>query len=367
MPRFFAIVVLGCCLTMMTVGCSPSAETAVDETQQPVPVRILHIEPRDLPLIVEAVGRLASDREVTLSAEVGGVVKAFHADVGDRVKEGQVLVEIDDTDYRLALKEAEANREIAASRLNLAQKVFDRAETLLPRNVITPDDFDKAEADYVSAGASMSRVRVLVEIAEERLDKTRVRCPFAGLIAERKIEIGQSVGSGQPVMTVVDLSPMRVIIYLSEKDYVQLDKEDPVAVVVEPYPERRMKGRVDRIGIRADDRTNTFSVEILLDNPKFLLKTGMTARVWITTRIAHDAVLIPQSTVQYKKDREEVFVVGKEQRAEVRRVELGRSVGDQIQILSGLAAGDQLIISGGQYLKPDDKVLITAFGQAAGQ
>lgn len=366
MRSLIGIVVLGYFLAL-AAACSPSAETAVEATQQPVPVRILHIKTQELPLIVEAVGRLASDREVTVAAEIAGLVKTYHADVGDQVRKGQVLVEIDDTDYRLALKEAEANREIAESRLNLSRKVYERAKTLLPRKVITPDDFDKAEAEYVSAAASMSRVKVLVDIAEERLAKTRIRCPFSGLVAERKIEIGQMVGSGRPVMTVVDLMPMRAVIYLSEKEYVQLDKQDPVTVMVEPYPDRKMKGRIDRIGIRADDRTNTFGVEILLDNPHFLLKTGMTARVWIVAQVIHDAVLIPQSTVLYKKDRKEVFVVGKQQRAEVRRVTLGRSLGDRIQILSGLSPGDQLIVSGGQYLKPDDKVLITAFGQAPGQ
>jgi RND family efflux transporter MFP subunit len=349
---------------MVLGACSPSAETAVQEKQQSVPVRIQHMRPQDLPLVVESVGRLVSNREVTLSAEVNGVVEAYHADIGDRVKTGQILVTIDDTDYRLSLKEAEANRKVAESRLNLAEKVYHRNQSLLPRKVITPDDFDKAEAEYLSAGASMNRVSLLVDIAEERLAKTRIHAPFGGLIAERMIEIGQTLGAGQPVMTVADLSSMRVKIHLSEKEYVQLDKEDPVSVTVEAFPEADIKGRIDRIGIKADERTNTFAVEIRVDNPHLLLKTGLTARVRITTNINHEAMLVPQSSIQYKKDREEVFVVGPEQRAEVRRVVLGRAARDLVQIENGLVPGDQLIVSGAQYVKPGDKVLITAYGQA---
>jgi RND family efflux transporter MFP subunit len=362
--RIFSFIIgLSICL-MVLEACSPSAETAVQEKVSPISVRIMHVKHQELPLVVESVGRLAANREVTLAAEVSGVVESYHADIGDRVKEGQILLRIDSTDYRLALMDAEASLSITESRLDLAKKVYERAKTLLPRKVITPDDFDKSEADYLATLASMKRATVMVDIARERLDKTRIRSPFDGLIAGRMIEVGQTLGAGQPVLTLVDLSSMRVQIHLPEKEYVQLGKEDPVTVIVEAYPEAGMKGRIDRIGIKADERTNTFEVEVLVDNPHFLLKAGLTARVRITADIIHEAMLIPQSTVQYKKDREEVFIVGPEQRAEVRRVALGRTTGDMIQIISGLVPGDQLIVSGGQYLKPGDRVLITAFGQA---
>jgi RND family efflux transporter MFP subunit len=363
MRIFLFIIGLSICLIMLG-ACSPSAETAVQEKASSISVRIMHVERQELPLVIASVGRLAPNREVTLASEISGVVASYHADIGDRVKEGQILLRIDPTDYRLALMEAEASLAIAESRLDLARKVYERAKTLLPKKVITPDDFDKSEADYLAAVASMKHATVLVDIAKERLDKTQIRSPFDALVAGRMIEMGQMIGAGQPTLTVADLTSMRVKIYLAEKDYVQLDRKNPVSITVEAYPGSNITGRIDRIGIQADERTNTFGVEILLDNPGILLKAGMTARVRITAQILHDAILIPQSTVQYKKDREEVFVVGPEHRAEVRRVALGRATGDLIQILSGLVPGDQLIVSGGQYLKPGDNVLITAFGQA---
>jgi RND family efflux transporter MFP subunit len=361
--RIFSFII-GLGLYLGLVACSPQAETAVQETVSPVSVRIMHIERQEFPLVVESVGRLIPNREVTLAAEVSGVVESFHTDVGKPVKKGQLLLKIDSTDYRLALMEAEAGLAIAESRLNLAKKVYERSKTLLPRKVITPDDFDKSEAEYLAAGASMKRATVLVDIARERFDKTKIRSPFDALTAERMIEVGQMIGAGQPVLTVVDLMPVRVKIYLSEKDYVQLDRDDPVSIMVEAFPEADVTGRIDRIDIKADERTNTFGVEILLDNPDFLLKAGMTARVRITVDTVNDAILIPQSTVQYKRDRQEVFVVGTEQRAEPRQVKLGRAKDDTIHVLDGLVPGDQLVVSGGQYLKSGDEVLITAFGRA---
>jgi RND family efflux transporter MFP subunit len=357
------IIGLSLCLLLLG-GCSPSAETAVQEKDKSIPVRIVHIEQEELPLMVESVGRLASNREVTLAAEISGVAQSYHADIGDSVKKGQTLVQIDPTDYRLALKEAEAGLAVAASRLDLAKKVYERAKTLLPRKVITPDDFDKSEAEYLAAGASVKRSTVLVDIARERLDKTRIRSPFDALVVARMIEVGQMLGAGQPVLTVADMTPMRVKIYLSEKEYVRLDRDDPVSITMETFPENNLTGRIDRISIKADERTNTFGVEILVDNPGLLLKAGMTARVRITADTLKNAILIPQSTVQYKRDRQEVFVIGEGQRAEPRQVTLGRAIADRIHVLGGLIPGDQLVVSGGQYLKSGDKVLITAFGQA---
>ena len=349
----------------LIAACSPAKESSVqEEEKKPVPVRVIEVQKRDLPTVVAAVGRLAPNREVTLSAELGGVVESYSADIGDRVESGQTLVSIDPTDYRLALKEAEANLEVAQVRLDASKKSFTRTKNLLPRKVIAPDAYDKSEMDYKSSRATVTRVKTLVEIARERLDKTHIRAPFSGLIATRKVEIGQIVGMGQPLMTLVDLDAVRVFIHLPERDYVHLDRDDPITVAIEASPESLFTGRIDRIGIKADERTNTFDVEILVDNPDLFLKAGMTARVRVTTSVIPGAIMIPQSAVLYRKDRREVFVVGPDQKAEVREIDLGRSEGALIQILKGLIPGDRLVVTGGQYIKSGDPVTISAAKQA---
>ena len=350
---------------ILLTSCSPANESSVQqEEKKPVPVRVMEIKDRDLAVVVAAVGRLAPNREVTLSAELGGVVESYSADIGDRVESGETLVSIDGTDYRLALKEANANLEVAQIRLHAAKNSFERTKSLLPRKVITPDAFDKSEMDYKSSRVTVVRVKVLVDIARERLNKTRIRAPFSGLIASRKVEIGQIVGTGQPLMTLVDLDPVRVLIHLPEKDYIHLDRDDPVAVAIEASPKSVFKGRIDRIGIKADERTNTFDVAILVDNPDLFLKAGMTARVRVTTAVIPGVIMIPQSAVLYRKDRKEVFVAGPDQKAEVREIELGRSEGALVQVLKGLIAGDRLVVTGGPYLKAGDRIMISASKQA---
>ncbi len=307
---------------------------------------------------------MTPNREVTLAAEVGGIVTNYAADIGDRVQKRNVIVRLDPSDHQLALKEAEANFAVAQTRLDLALKAYDRAKSLLPREVITQDTFDNAEAEYLSAQASVKRVKVLVDIAKTQLSKTRIRAPFNGQIAARMIETGQLISAGQALMKIIDPNPMRVKIWLSENDYVRLDKSDSVSIVMEAYPEEVFTGKIDRIDIAADERTNTFCIEIFIDNPNLAFKAGMTAKVRIITSTIPSAILIPQSTVLYRSDREEVFIIGADNRAVLRKVKLGLSLDERIEVREGLAAGDQLVITGGQYLKPGDKILISAFNQA---
>lgn len=328
------------------------------KVEKPVAVRIMKIQSKDLPLVVESVGRLYANRQVTVAAQLPGIIARYEADVGDRVNAGRLLIQIDPVDYQLALEEAEANLIAVQAQLDSAAKAFKRFQNLLPRKVISSDNYEKAEAAFKAAQAQEVRAKVGIKVAKERLKKTRLTSPFSGLVAERRIEVGQMIGAGVPLMTLVDLNPIRVKVFLTERDYVHLDRNDPVLIKVEAYPERLFKGRIDRIGITADARTNTFAVEILADNRNLVLKPGLSARVYLTTRVLKDVILIPQNAVLYRDKGTDVFILVEGKMAEVRSIKLGRTKGAFIQVLEGLNPGEQLIIEGQHYLKSGDKIRI---------
>jgi len=342
---------------MMVSGCSSSAENDVPQAK-PRSVRIEKTVSRDLPVIVRSVGRLVPNREVAVSAQVTGIVMKINADVGTKVTSGETLVELDPIDYTLALNEAQANFQSAQARRVVAEKNYERAKSLLPENVITLELFDQAEAEYRSSQALVSQLKAVVDIARNRLGKTVIGAPFNGYVSQKLVELGQNVAVGDPVMSIADMETMRVRIHISENDYVHLDKDDPVTVMVEAFSDVEFTGRVDKIGIKADGRTNTFEVEVLLDNPQFTLKAGLTARVSIQTEVIHDAVMIGQGTVLFREDRKEVFVIEQGNKAVAREVKLGRVEGSTVRILQGLMPGDNLVVSGGQYLKHGDEVVV---------
>ncbi len=325
-------------------------------TATPRTVRVQTVVSRDLPVTVSAIGRLAPDRDVVVSAEVPGILMSYQADVGSRVDAAGTLAILDDADYVLALKEAQANLLAARIRLPVEKNAFTRAQRLLPEKAITPELYDQAEAAYAAAQATVSRLESLEGMAQRRLHKTTITAPFGGHVTQRFIETGQQLAAGSPVMRMADMRSMRVNIHINETDYVHLDPSDPVHITVEAYANAVHTGRVDTIGIQADPRTNTFEVEILVDNPDYRLKAGLTARVDIRTRIIPQAVMIPQHSILFREDRREVFVIDQDDRAVARTVQLGRVDGSEVRITDGLQPGEQLVISGAQYLKPGDRV-----------
>lgn len=344
-------------LTIIT-GCGPAEENPVVEAK-PRAVRVETIASRDLPIMVNSVGRLAPNRSVVVSAQVSGILKQYNADVGSRVDSGSPLAMIDTTDYALALREAEANLDAARVRQSAARNTFRRADRLLPEKAITPELFDKAEAEYKSATAQVAQLTSMVALARRRLEKTVVSAPFDGYVTQRFVELGQNVSVGDPVMQVADMETMRVKIYINELDYVHLDKQDPVTITVEAFSQSLIAGRVDKIGIMADARTNTFEIEILVDNPDFRLKAGLTARVAIQTELISNAVMIPQNSVLFRESGKEVYIVDENTLAVARNVTLGRMDGSEVRILDGVNPGDKLVVAGGPYLKPGDKVVVT--------
>ena len=348
------------CLLLFPIGlcaCSKPSEDPVI-TPKNIAVRVETITTRDLPIVANSVGRLTANREVVLSTEVTGIVIGYDVDVGAKVTKGAPIVKLDPADYRLALEEAQANLRAAKVMMTARKNSFDRAKGLLPGSSITPDLFDQSEAEYKSSSAQVAQMQSMVALARRRLEKTTITAPFTGYVTRKFVEIGQSVAVGNPVMEIADMNTMRVKININELAYVHLDKEDPVEVTVEAFSQTPLVGQVDRIGIRADSRTNTFEVEILVDNPDIHLKAGLTARVAIQTKVIRDAVMIPQSTVLYRGNRQEVFVIESDNLAAARKIKMGPANGSDVTILEGLLPGDRLVVEGGQYLKPGDQVVI---------
>ena len=155
------------------------------------------------------------------------------------------------------------------------------------------------------------------------------------------------------------MKKMRVKIYLNERDYVNLDRDDPVEVKIEAFPYKSFKGHVERVGIKADPGTNTFDVEIMVENPDIILKAGLTARVNITTEVIKGAIMIPQSCVLFRETKKEVFIIDDAEKAVPREVKLGQVQGSLVRILEGLSSGERLVATGGQYLKPGSRVMIS--------
>jgi membrane fusion protein (multidrug efflux system) len=286
-------------------------------------------------------GDLVPRRRAVLAAEVPGAVERVTVDLGDPVREGQVLVEIDTRGLEQAVAEAEA-----VFRQTQAQR--SRAQNLFERRSITKKELLDAITNHDVAQARLASARL-------DLAKAQVKAPWTGAVASRRVEVGDYAVPGQPLIELVDGSVLKVRAPAPAADVPFLEEGARATVRVDALPGQVFEGRVRRLGAELDPASRTLPVEVEIPNPRGLLKPGMLARVEVPRRILDDALLVPLDAV-VDLGEERVVYVAEEGRARRRPVELGAVVGQRVVVSNGLTAEDRLIVEGGRQVTDGQRI-----------
>jgi len=366
---------------MATLGCSKS-ETAQargrDDAAKPVKVEAVHEE--TVSRSVDIVGTLAAVDEVTISSEADGIVSRILHDLGDRVHAGDALVELDreKAEYNLAQQRAALARALAQygapdpehlpaiektpdvqkarAEMVQAQQSYDRAKELHTRQLVPRQTLDDADAVLQSKKASydlalqnaknlqanIAAADAQAKLADRQLRDTYIRAPFDGYVQRRFVNVGQLVkGSGAPVpvMAVVRIDPLKVTGEIPEKMVPWISVGQAVELHVDAYPEKAIAGKMSRISPAVNSATRAFPFEALVPNNDALLKPGTFARVRIQTNKADRVLTLPYAALQYRYGVNRVFVVNGD-RLVARELKVGERMGDRIEIVSGVDAGE---------------------------
>ena len=337
------------------VGCGNSdseaavmteAESSVSEMDRPVEVETIRVELRSVDDRVSLPADIHPFRDATLAAEVPGVVKMVHVDAGDRVRAGQVLLEIDTDALENQLAEAKAMH-------RQAQTHFERGEALLAKRSIT-------QAQFLDALTSRDVAVAQLASAELQLAKSKIVAPWSGTVAERRLEAGDYAQPGQPAFDLVDVGRLKVVAPAPASDVPHLSVGLPAEVRVNVFGDRVFEGKVTRLGAMLDAGARTLDVEVEIDNPGGVLRPGLSARLSIPLRQLDEAIVVPLDAIVDLGDADAVYVVvdsdGSE-RAERRAIQVGRLLaGDRAVVDSGLEAGDRLIVAGQKQVSPGLRV-----------
>lgn len=328
------------------------------------------VERRDLEQSVLADGTLQAQQLVSVGAQVSGQIKALHVALGEQVKQGDLLVEIDDLTQQNALKDAEAaldnvQAQLASRRATLRnnQLVFERQRKVLARGLGSQADYDSAEATLTATRADIRaltaqsvQARIAVETARVNLGYTRIVSPMAGTIVAIPVEQGQTVNAVQSTPTMVKvarLDTMTVEAQISEADVIRVSAGLPIYFTVLGAPEHRYQARLRAIEPAPDsindDTTSSSSTSTAVyynglfevDNPEGALRIGMTAQVHIVLATERSALVIP--AIALSGDR--VQVVDGAGQPQWRQVKVGLNNKVDAQILSGLEAGESVVVS----------------------
>jgi RND family efflux transporter MFP subunit len=329
---------------LLLAGCS-SGRT--DETGAPrgLAVRTATVEKRDLPEDVVLTGTLKPRAQVQVVAEVPARLLSVARDEGARVAKGEILAVLDETDYRLANDRARAALAMAEANRAHAQAEKERADNLLKTGGITDRDHLTAQVALQVGDASLAQARAEVAIAGQQLARTAVRAPFAGRVAKRFPDPGSMLAAGTPLFTLVDDSVLEFRAQVASRDLAKVRLGVPVRLSIDALPDARVEGRVARVGPLVDERSRSFEVVVEVAGRPGLVG-GLFARAAVRVGEVEGALVVPLAAlVREGADPASAatFVVRQGKAAKV-AVALGIETPDGIQVTSGLAAGDVVVL-----------------------
>jgi len=298
-------------------------------------------------------GIAQSADEPQLSFKVDGTITGLPVKMGDRVAEGRLIAEIDPTDYQLNLEDAAASVRRAEAEARNAEAAFRRTRDLYENGSASRTVYDSARAGAESARAALVSAEKRLELARRQLDYTQLRAPAAGSIASVDAVVNENVRAGQPiVMLVTSGSGLEVVITTPESLIAQVERDQEVSVSFDALPDRSLRARVTEVGVAATGAGTTFPVTVRLLDSDPGIRAGMAAEVTFrfATKAAEGRLCLPPHTVGEDREGRFVFVVEPEAegRATARRreVEIGELTSEGLEILSGLADGDQVVTAG---------------------
>ena len=407
---YYSILLAG--LTLLSASCSqPSnsakADTAINhlsETTKPLNVAVAKAAREELSQKVSLAAEFRPMQEIEVHAKVAGYLKEIRVDVGDWVRQGQIIATLEIPEFKSELTQASATRKRsesdvvrARSEVQRAQSVYDAAKLSYERlspvgksrpNLLAQQEVDDAMAKAQIADAQLATTKAALAVAEEQVrvqeaGEARVKTmseymvitvPFSGLITKRYADKGAMIQAGtasqtqaMPVVRLSQVDHLRLILPVPESAVPLIRQGRAVAVKV-PALNQTFEGRVARFSGRIDPATRTMETEVDVPNPQRLLKPGMYASADLELERRANIITVPVQAIVRKDGKTTVMRVNAERKLEVREVVAGLETPQSIEILSGLEEGDLVVIGNQSQLKSGQSVepKITALGEAKG-
>lgn len=271
-----------------------------------------------------------------IAPQNGARIVKINAEIGDFVSAGQILAEMDDS-----------NLEQAKLRLTNSEEELGRVKQLFDEGGISQSDFDALELNYKVAKRSY----------ENLLENTILRSPVSGVVTARNYDRGDMYGMSQPLYTVQQITPVKLLVPISESDYTKVRKGDKVSVTADALPGNTYVGSIVRIYPTMDAATHTFNVEVQVRNEKRELRPGMFARATVDFGSVENVVIPDQAAVKMQgAGTRQVFVLNSDNTVSVKVVTLGRHFDNKYEVLEGLAGDETIVVKGQTSLKAGDKV-----------
>jgi len=336
-------------------GCSNEHRAAAAALESVSGLQVVTVQKVSAPDWLEAVGTVRAEQTSQLASQIMGNIVAVRAREGERVQQGQTLALIDDSQPRVGVEQAQAaelaaRKELSAmeSEYALAAITLKRYQNLFEKQTVSPQEFDQVKTRYQSAEARRDMARAVLAQAgaalaqaQTLLGYTQVRAPFAGLITERKADAGTLASPGMVIFTIEDTRSYRLEVTVDESDVRLIRTGHMAQASIDALGGNEFSGKVVQIVPAADPGSRSFLVKIELPRSA-TLRSGLFGRAQFP-RGERPALLIPRTAVVERGQLQGVYVLDAEQIASLHYVTLGRTAGQQVEVLSGLQGGERLV------------------------
>lgn len=331
----------------------------------PAEVGVITLQPQLAALQVELPGRVSSIETSDVRPQVSGIIQARTFTEGSNVRRGQVLYQIDPSTYRAALAQAQGQLANARAGLTTAKLKAERFADLVKINAVSRQEADDARAAYQQAAAAVQQGQAAVQAAAINLGYTRVKAPISGRIGRSTVTPGALVTAQQAdaLTTIQRTDQVYVDIVQSAAEFMNLkrglqsgqlsDGGVAVRLKLDDGSDYAMTGRLQFADVTVDQSTGSVTLRAIFPNPQGVLLPGLYVKAMVTQAAQNNAILAPQIGVSRDlQGRPIAMVVNAQGKAEERRLQTGPTVGDKWLVLSGLKAGDRLIVEGLQKVQP---------------
>ncbi len=352
-------------------GCD--GEQAQQQASQAPEVGVVTLKSEPLQITTELPGRTSAYRVAEVRPQVSGIILKRNFEEGSDIKAGVSLYQIDPATYQASYESAKGDLAKAQASANIAQVTLKRYQKLLGTQYISQQDYDNAQAEAQQANAAVVAAKAAVETARINLAYTKVTSPISGRIGKSAVTEGALVQSGQTtaLATVQQLDPIYVDVTQSSNDFLRLKQELASGQLKQDNGKAKVtlstadglkysqEGTLEFSDVTVDQTTGSITLRAIFPNPDHTLLPGMFVRARLEEGVNPNAILVPQQGVaRTPRGDATVMVVGEGDKVEVRPVTVGQAMGDKWVVTDGVKAGDRVIVTGLQKVRPGAQVKV---------
>lgn len=323
------------------------------------PVRAALSTTADVPVFIDSFGTLCPLNSVDIKSQVEGKIMSFHFTEGSEVKKGELLFSIDDSEYKAELAKQEAALANDQAQLKLQKDTLERNRSLVQKNLISQQDFEKFETDVDSKEASVKLDQANIELAKIKLQYCAIQSPIDGITGKRQVDPGNIVvaNNGPVLVNIKSIDTLYMDFTVSESDLSKIrsamaENKLRVELQIQGDPDNKFTGELQFMENAVDNTTGTVSLRALVDNKGRKLWAGQFVRTRLILGTIKDAVLVPYEAVQLGQKGYYLFVITPDNKADLRQVQTGSRFGDNIVVDNVVKAGEKIVTSGQMGLSP---------------